>query len=110
MSSSACGILEATARKPGGRVIQDPPVMQLLVLQICFMVVLCCMVFSLGFCCCRISAESKAFQLQRQVDTIKSEKLRVENGMCVLGGGGVHVSGASSLFFLSRTRRTETSD
>ena len=60
------------------------------------------MAFSLASCCCRISAESKAFQLQRQLDTIKSEKLRVENGVyvCVRRevGGGLHVRGASSLF------------
>ena len=87
------------------------PTCQLLVLQICFMVVLCCMVFSLGFCCCRISAESKAFQLQRQVDTIKSEKLRVESGVCwEEGGGGGYMGVVLLVFFFSRTRRTETSD
>ena len=30
-----------------------------------------------------MSAESKSFQLQRQLDTVKSEKLRVETGVCV---------------------------
>ena len=47
------------------------------------MPLVCCMAFSVTSCYCRISAETKAFQLQRQVDTVKSEKLRVENGVCV---------------------------
>ena len=54
---------------------------QLLVLRMYFMALVCCMVFSVASCYCRISAETKAFQLQRQVDTVKSEKLRVENGV-----------------------------
>ena len=58
------------------------------------MAIVCCMVFSLASCRCRISAESKAFQLQRQVDTIKSEKLRVENGVCVCWEGGREEGGA----------------
>ena len=47
------------------------------------MTLVCYMAFSITSCHCRISAETKAFQLQRQVDTVKSEKLRVENGVCV---------------------------
>ena len=50
------------------------------------MTLVCCMTFSIASCYCRISAETKAFQLQRQVDTVKSEKLRVENGVCVCVG------------------------